>query len=1021
MKNKADKMLRRIGLTDNFAAGEICRVKLRSVFPIVLLLAIPVLPIEGASPQESLQRMKVADGFEVSLVANEPEVRQPISIAFDDRGRMWVVQYLQYPTPAGLKPVKVDQYLRTKYDKVPEPPPRGTKGADRITICEDTNGDGRGDKFHDFVSGLNLCSGMALGYGGVFVMNPPYLLFYSDRNRDDVPDSDPEVLLSGFGIEDAHAVANSLTWGPDGWLYGAQGSTVTANIRGIEFQQGIWRYHPRTHEFELFAEGGGNTWGVDFDENGELIAGTNFDDKMLHHVQGAYYVKNFGKHGELHNPHAYGYFGHVPYSGYRGGHLSTAGIVYQGGAFPAELRGTYISANPLDHAIYWHTLTPQGSSFTSRFGGPLLKTDDELFRPVDCQPGPDGALYIADWCDKRATHVDSLDTWDRSNGRIYRIQAKGAKPARKFDLSKLSGEELVNLLDDKNDWFVREARRILAERGDEKIFPRLRKQITQSESAHLQLQSLWALYASGGFSDQLALDLLGHTNTNVRAWTVRLLGDARKVSPQVRQRLEKIAGADPAPVVRRQLACSLKRLPSADALPLLSLLLRHDEDAADQHVPLLLWWALESNAVSHRTEVAKLFATAEVWQRRLFREHIAERLARRYAAEGSDVDFSVCARLLESAPGRSETEIILKGMELGMVGRKFDQMPASLVRWFQEAWVQGQFNLRLTRLGLRFGNKAVRDLAIRWIQEEQGAEAERVELIEVLGQTAGEECVPALLGAFRESGSAKIRGAALSALQRFRAPSVADALIEAYPRQNSETRARIRQALSTRAGWARLLVDAVDAKRIEVNDVSLDELRTMTALDDADLRARIEKLWGKVRTDSPEEKRNFINEVKLVLNPSGVAGRDAKGDPAEGKKVFTQACATCHKLFGEGNTIGPDLTGSDRKNTDLLLQNIVNPSGYIRPEYVAYDVETKDDQNISGLMVESTASAVTLVDRNNERHVLPRERISRLRESSLSLMPDGLLEGLKPQQIMDLFSYLRSDGGGGKSTGGNGK
>src|SRR6266699_2738726 len=185
----------------------------------------------AASAQESLEQMKVADGFEVRLVASEPEIRKPLSITFDQRGRMWVIQYLQYPTPSGLKAVSVDQYLRTKYDRAPEPPPRGPKGADRITICEDFDAEGRAHKFKDFVSGLNLCSGMALGYDGVFVLQAPYLLFYPDRNRDDVPDGDPEVLLTGFGMEDAHAVANSLTWGPDGWLYGCQGSTVTARIR----------------------------------------------------------------------------------------------------------------------------------------------------------------------------------------------------------------------------------------------------------------------------------------------------------------------------------------------------------------------------------------------------------------------------------------------------------------------------------------------------------------------------------------------------------------------------------------------------------------------------------------------------------------------------------------------------------------------------------------------------------------------------------------------------------------------
>src|SRR5213079_1483972 len=185
-----------------------------------------------------------------------------------DRGRLWVVQYLQYPNPAGLKPVQVDQFLRTKYDRVPEPPPRGPKGADRITILSDPDESGRYRKARDFVGGLNLCSGMCLGHGGVFVMQPPYLLFYPDKDGDDVPDGDPEVLLEGFGLEDTHSVVNSLRWGPDGWLYAAQGSTVSGRVRRPgsaeppvhSMGQQIWRYHPETRKYEVFAEGGGNAF-----------------------------------------------------------------------------------------------------------------------------------------------------------------------------------------------------------------------------------------------------------------------------------------------------------------------------------------------------------------------------------------------------------------------------------------------------------------------------------------------------------------------------------------------------------------------------------------------------------------------------------------------------------------------------------------------------------------------------------------------------------------------------------------
>ena len=185
-----------------------------------------------------------------------------------------MVQYLQYPFPAGVKIVKYDRYLRAVFDKVPPPPPRHDRGADKITILEDKDGDGKFESHKDFLTGLNMATSVAVGRGGVWVLNPPYLLFYPDRNRDDVPDGDPEVHLSGFGLEDTHAVANSLRWGPDGWLYGTQGSTTTADVKGVKFLgQAIWRYHPETRQFELFAEGGGNTWSLEFDSKGRLFSG----------------------------------------------------------------------------------------------------------------------------------------------------------------------------------------------------------------------------------------------------------------------------------------------------------------------------------------------------------------------------------------------------------------------------------------------------------------------------------------------------------------------------------------------------------------------------------------------------------------------------------------------------------------------------------------------------------------------------------------------------------------------------
>src|SRR5688572_9487700 len=435
--------------------------------PALLLLTTPRLHAQGFPPDEAARRMTVAQDVVVDVVAAEPMIRQPVAIEFDDRGRLWVLQYLQYPNPAGLKRAKVDRYSRTTYDRVPEPPPRGPVGADRITILEDADGDGRADRSKDFVAGLNLASGLAFGHGGVFVLQAPYLLFYPDRDRDDVPDGNPQVCVTGFGMEDAHSVANSLMFGPDGWLYGCQGSTVTANIEGIEFQQGVWRYHPTKKKFELFCEGGGNSWGLDFDRHGNLLYSTNQGPyRMLHAVQGGYYWKQFGKHGELHNPHAYGYIDHVSHENFLGGHVTVGGMIYQSDLFPRRFRDRYVAADLLGHTVYWNDLQARGSSFKSINGEPLLVANDTWFAPSDLTIGPDGAIYIADWSDARTAHPDPDAEWDRSNGRVYRVRPKGMKTFSPDDIGARSTADLIALHKQSNNVLVRKARRVLADRRD---------------------------------------------------------------------------------------------------------------------------------------------------------------------------------------------------------------------------------------------------------------------------------------------------------------------------------------------------------------------------------------------------------------------------------------------------------------------------------------------------------------------------------------------------------------------------
>ncbi len=710
--------------------------------------------------------MVVPSGFHVEIFAAEPMVRQPVTACFDDRGRLWVVEYLQYPNPAGLKPVTVDQYLRTEYDKVPEPPPRGPKGADRIKILEDTDGDGRADSVKVFAEGLNLASALAVGHGGVFVGQAPYLLFYPDRDGDDRPDGDPEVLLAGFGLQDAHATVNSLTWGPDGWLYGAQGSTVTARIRGHEFQQAIWRYHPRDRRFEVFAEGGGNTWGLDFDLAGNAFGSSNGAYITFHVVQGGYYLKGFAKHGPLHNPRAYGYFGPIDYRGSKvGGHVTPGGIIYKGDALPPSFRGAFIGGNLLSNAVYWHVLEREGSTFAGRHGGTLIDARDRWFRPIDLLAGPDAAVYVVDWYDKRAAHLDPRDTWDRTNGRIYRIVYGERRRIEPFDLSKRTSAELVALRTCANDWFPAEARRILAERRDSSILRELRRLLRSDGDEAIALRDLWALYVSGGLDDATALALLDHPTPGVRRWTIRLLGDEARMNSALRARLVLLAGSEPDSMVRSQLASSCQRWAAVDSLPILGRLARRDEDRRDPHTPNLLWWAFESQMRQDRDAVVELLCTPEMQGSPLVEDAILNRIGRALISEGSEGDFAACARLLAAAPGQGQTGRLVSGMEEGLRGRKLARTPEPLAGAIARLWTAAQPSpgVVLIRLAARLNRPSALAAAVQMARDPRAAASDRAAMLELLGQLGRPEDLPAIVGVLQHDASPTIQLAAVGA------------------------------------------------------------------------------------------------------------------------------------------------------------------------------------------------------------------------------------------------------------------
>jgi putative membrane-bound dehydrogenase-like protein len=962
-------------------------------------------------PKDALANFQMRKGFAMDLVASEPEVEQPLSLAWDARGRLWVVQYRQYQFPAGLKIVEYDDHLRARFDKVPLPPPLGDKGADVISVFEDTNGDGTFDSKKDVITGLNIATSVAIGAGGIWVANPPYLLFYPDANHDDLPDSDPIVKLSGFGIEDTHAVMSNLTWGPDGWLYGVNGSTSTGKVTDpasgklVAWQgQMVWRYDPPTERFEIYAEGGGNTFSLDIDSAGQVFSGTNNGNtRGMFYPQGSYGRKAWGKHGPLTNPYAFGFFEHMKHKGDER-RFPQAFTIYEADLFGEELAGRIVAPNSLQNVVWSSRLERDGSTYRTVDEENPAETTDRWFRPVWAGMAPDGAVYMADWYDSRLSHVRPVDDWHKTSGRIYRLKPEGSHPVyTEGDLSKRPIEELASLFSHPNRMVRRRAMLEFGWRGDQSMNGDLIKTVDDASGIEA-LESLWAIHLLGALTDELATKWLTSPEANVRRWVVRLIGDRREAHGALATALSDLALSEQDVQVRVQLAASAKRLDPVVALGMIEGLVQHRADLDDPHQPLMIWWALEAQAETGRAEIAAWLSHKETWANAIVDQWLIERLMKRYAIAGGPENFESAATLLAIAPNEDTKTRLLAALQSAFEGVPMPTLPDSLSRALQtysEKLGDSGLVLRLKK-----GDPTAVLEAQRAVLDAKLPTALRSELVRQLGAGGDRAVVGTLLKILALDQEPALKRVALQTLAVFDDDAVPNGIIARYgstlPAELG-VRSTAERVLAGRLKWAMMMMDQVDRAVIKDRTVGADVVQLMLEHKDPALTARVQKHWPGIAAGSggvdlaAESKR-----IRSVL----VGG---KGDESAGKVIFTTRCAACHKLFGEGLEIGPELTGYERQNLDFWIPSIVNPSLELREGFLNYVATMKDGRKLIGLMQDQTPRTVTLRDLAGQISLLDRSEIDTLEASPISLMPPGLLVGIEDQDLRNLFAYLMKE------------
>jgi putative heme-binding domain-containing protein len=776
----------------------------------------------------------------------------------------------------------------------------------------------------------------------------------------------------------------------------------------------VWRYHPKTREYDIFSEGSGNPFGLEFDGDGRMYSGHNGGTtRGWHYVQGGIYLKQGvdpGKFGPPRTPYS---FGQLPILGTltKVPRFAHFGTFIEGTALAAKYQGHLFSLDPLHNTVTDSERIPKGATYVTTDKGIAMWSEDVGFRPLYSANAPDGSLFVSDMYEYYIAHGQHYQNQiDPTTGRLYRLRDQDAKLETDTNLEAKTTAQLVALLGHPNKFHRTASLQLLAERRDPAAISPL-DALLAADKGRGALGALWALSQVDALTDAKAVAALTHAYAPVRFWAMRFLGDkygvnrglgvpgvgskgARDLPANVFASVLARARVETDAEVRSQFASSARRLPTSQMLALVTALASRDEDAEDAYIPLLLWFALESHVTIDREAVVGFVKNPAVWDRPLVQQHLLPRLMRRFATEGRRADLLVCAQLLRLAPTPAHTVHLMKGFEEAYRGRELAGLPDELL---QAMAASGKAPLILR---VRQGDAAAIKESLALIVNKKADATERLNQVRVFGEVRQPEAQATLLAIAGSAEATPLRKAALISLMSYGQPEVGAKAVSIVEQGAGEVRLTALALLASRAEWSQQLLEAVRSGRIAANTVPRDMVERMRQHEPKQVQGLLTELY-------PEKPAAGVTDFIAKIADVEAKLKAGTGNPYAGEPLFQEKCAACHKLFFKGGRIGPELTAYQRDNLGTMLISIVHPNAEIREGFQYFSVTTNDGRSLSGFLVERDAQILVLRGLEGEDITVRQADVRLLTPMGRSLMPEGLLDGMTDQQLRDLFAYLR--------------